>query len=184
MLGIEARDIRFYPSAIDVPAGDRLVIDVNNTDAEDVHDLVLDDGLDTGRLSPGDSARLEVGVVGRDIAGWCSVVGHRQMGMVLRVTATGAPASPGDPSAAHRSNSAACIGAPSTPPALASIGPDGLLSRTRPASPGAVVLGELLIPSGVPVWTYCRSGFRSYLTPRLLAQSGWPDAATRSGAVS
>ena len=154
--------MRFYPSAIDVPAGDRLVIDVTNTDAEDVHDLVLDDGLDTGRLFPGYSARLEVGVVGRDIAGWCSVVGHRQMGMVLTVTATGAPASPGDPSAAPREHDhivpdlMTAPGAdfvapdrrlpplelgrvhrpPSPPPALASIEPDGLLSRTRPASPG------------------------------------------------
>jgi len=104
---VEARDMRFYPSAIEVPAGDRLVIDVTNTDAEDVHDLVLDDGSDTGRLSPGDSARrLDVGVVGRDIAGWCSVVGHRQMGMVLTVTATGAPASSGAPTAAPVSTTA------------------------------------------------------------------------------
>lgn len=102
LVEIEARDMRFYPSAIDVPAGDRLVIDVTNADSEDVHDLVLDDGSDTGRLSPGDSARLDVGVVGRDIAGWCSVVGHRQMGMVLTVTATGAPASPGAPTATTR----------------------------------------------------------------------------------
>ena len=40
-------------------------------------------------------------------------------------------------------------------------------------------LGE--IPPGVPVWIYCRSGFRSYLAQRLLAQSGWPNAATLSG---
>jgi NADPH-dependent 2,4-dienoyl-CoA reductase/sulfur reductase-like enzyme/rhodanese-related sulfurtransferase len=40
-------------------------------------------------------------------------------------------------------------------------------------------LGE--IPPGVPVRTYCRSGFRSYLAQRVLAQRGWPDAATLSG---
>ena len=76
--------MRFHPARVEVPAGDRLVIELTNTDDEDVHDLVLDDGSDTGRLSPGESARLDVGVVGRDVAGWCSVVGHRQMGMVLR----------------------------------------------------------------------------------------------------
>ena len=32
----------------------------------------------------GESATLDVGVVGRDLDGWCSVVGHRQMGMVLQ----------------------------------------------------------------------------------------------------
>jgi len=40
-------------------------------------------------------------------------------------------------------------------------------------------LGE--IPHGVPVLVYCRSGFRSYLAQRILAQSGWPDARTLSG---
>ena len=37
------------------------------------------------RLQPGESAELDAGVVGRDLDGWCSVVGHRQMGMVLHV---------------------------------------------------------------------------------------------------
>lgn len=45
---------------MEVPAGDRLVIDVTNTDAEQVHDLVLDDGSHSRRLSPGDSARVDV----------------------------------------------------------------------------------------------------------------------------
>lgn len=40
-------------------------------------------------------------------------------------------------------------------------------------------LGEL--PAGAPVYAYCRSGFRSYLAQRILAQSGWPDAATLAG---
>ena len=31
------------------------------------------------------------------------------------------------------------------------------------------------------MWTYCRSGFRSYLAQRLPAQSGWTDAASLSG---
>ena len=37
------------------------------------------------------------------------------------------------------------------------------------------------VPSGVPVYVYCRSGFRSYLAQRILAQSGWPDARTLAG---
>ncbi|MEO6999917.1 MAG: multicopper oxidase domain-containing protein, partial [Terracoccus sp.] len=39
-------------------------------------------------------ASVDVGVVGRDLQGWCSVVGHRQMGMVFEVVAVGAPAGP------------------------------------------------------------------------------------------
>lgn len=37
------------------------------------------------------------------------------------------------------------------------------------------------LPMGVPLYVYCRSGFRSYLAQRILAQSGWPDAKTLSG---
>jgi nitrite reductase (NO-forming) len=88
---VEARDMRFTPSTIEVEAGTELVIELTNTDDEDVHDLVLDSGDDSGRLSPGESATLEVGVVGRDVEGWCSVVGHRQMGMVLSIEVTGGP---------------------------------------------------------------------------------------------
>ena len=88
-VAVEARDMRFNPATIEVPAGNRLVIALTNTEDEDVHDLVLDSGDDSGRLSPGESTRMDLGVVGRDIEGWCSVVGHRQMGMVLNVKVLG-----------------------------------------------------------------------------------------------
>ncbi len=88
---VEAADMRFTPSHIEVPAGDRLVITVVNADSADVHDLVLETGHDTGRLAPGEAAELDVGVVGRDLDGWCSVVGHKQMGMTFEIDAVGAP---------------------------------------------------------------------------------------------
>ncbi len=88
-VAVEAASMRFTPSTVEVPAGNRLVIDLRNTDDEDVHDLVLDSGADSGRLGPGEAAHLDVGVVGRDLEGWCSVVGHRQMGMLLYVRVTG-----------------------------------------------------------------------------------------------
>lgn len=54
--------------------------------------------------------------------------------------------------------------------------------------PGSVLiplkeLRERLVelPAGAPVYVYCRSGFRSYLAQRILAQTGWPDARTLSG---
>ncbi|MBI1351998.1 MAG: multicopper oxidase domain-containing protein [Actinomycetales bacterium] len=85
--------MRFRPSVIEVPAGNTLTIEVVNADT-DVHDLVLETGQRTPRLAPGDTASIEVGVVGRDLDGWCSVAGHRQMGMVLAIAATGS--TPGD----------------------------------------------------------------------------------------
>jgi nitrite reductase (NO-forming) len=90
---VVAKDMRFTPATIEVPAGTHLVIELTNADDGDVHDLVLDTGDDTGRLAPGESATLDVGVVGRDLDGWCSVLGHRQMGMVLKVDVSGGAAS-------------------------------------------------------------------------------------------
>ncbi len=89
---VRMEGMRFRPGTIEAPAGDRLVLEVVNADSGDVHDLVLDSGARTSRLSPGESETLVVGVVGRDIAGWCSVVGHRQMGMELDIEVTGGPA--------------------------------------------------------------------------------------------
>ena len=90
---VTAADMRFTPNRIEVPAGTRLVIELTNTDAELVHDLVLANGVRGTRLAPGASETIDVGVVTGDIAGWCSIVGHRQMGMTLEIVATGGSAS-------------------------------------------------------------------------------------------
>jgi len=95
---VVAEEMRFTPDRVAVTAGDRLVITLRNESSGDVHDLVLETGADTGRIAPGEQAVLDVGVVGRDLDGWCSVVGHRQMGMVFAVAVSGAPLdAPGDP---------------------------------------------------------------------------------------
>ncbi|MCO7272874.1 multicopper oxidase domain-containing protein [Cellulosimicrobium cellulans] len=88
---VDAADMRFVPDTISVPAGDRLVIELTNTD-DDVHDLVLADGATTGRVAPGATATLDAGVVSGDLDGWCSVAGHRLMGMTLTVEVTGGAA--------------------------------------------------------------------------------------------
>ncbi|WP_068328340.1 multicopper oxidase domain-containing protein [Janibacter terrae] len=91
-VAVEARaDMRFSPSRVEVPAGDRLVITLTNTDGSTVHDLYLDDDTQTPRLAKGESATLDVGVVGADRQGWCSVAGHRAMGMTFDIVVTGAP---------------------------------------------------------------------------------------------
>lgn len=88
-VSVEAKDMRFTPATVDVPAGNRLIIDLKNTDDQDIHDLVLADGHDSGRLAPGESTSLDVGIIDSDIDGWCSIAGHKQMGMVFTVNATG-----------------------------------------------------------------------------------------------
>ena len=80
--------MRFVPDTVDVALGDRLVLTLDNT-GDMVHDLVLATGQDTGRLGAGQSATIEVSTVTGPIEGWCSVTGHRAMGMVLAVTVDG-----------------------------------------------------------------------------------------------
>ncbi|KGN41783.1 multicopper oxidase domain-containing protein [Knoellia aerolata] len=88
---VEARGMRFHPASVTVAAGNRLVIEVVNQDT-DVHDLALESGERSGRLSPGASGRVEVAVVGRGLDGWCTIAGHRQMGMLFTVVVTGGDA--------------------------------------------------------------------------------------------
>ena len=98
MVDVVARDMRFTPASITVPLGDRLVIRVTNRDETTTHDLVLETGARTERLAPGATRQLDAGVVEAPLEGWCSVVGHREMGMVLHVGiigGLGAAASPG-----------------------------------------------------------------------------------------
>lgn len=85
---VTARDMRFEPASVTVRPGDRLVVTLANAD-DVAHDLVLDSGASSGRVAPGESGRLEVDVVGRSLDGWCSVTGHRQMGMTFRVDVEG-----------------------------------------------------------------------------------------------
>ncbi|HEX6498712.1 MAG TPA: multicopper oxidase domain-containing protein [Micromonosporaceae bacterium] len=92
---VTAKDMRFHPDHVAVPRGDRLVVTLRNQD-DKRHDLVLANGAKTPLVAPGASARLDAGVIGTNVDGWCSVPGHRQAGMTLTVTVDGAPVAHGD----------------------------------------------------------------------------------------
>ena len=89
---VEARDMSFSPSTVSVPAGNRLVIELVNVDTKSPHDLAFSGALKTERIMPGKSATIDVGVVTTSGEGWCTIVGHRQMGMVLEIVAEGGEA--------------------------------------------------------------------------------------------
>jgi nitrite reductase (NO-forming) len=87
---VRVEGMRFVPAEVQVPYGNVLIITFDNT-GDDVHDLTFANGIRTQRLAPGSSETLDVGLVGADLDGWCSIAGHRQMGMQLSVVVTGAP---------------------------------------------------------------------------------------------
>lgn len=106
---VRAADMRFTPDTIEVPVGDRLVIELTNTESDgQVHDLVLANGAETGKVAPGETATLDAGIISASTEGWCSIAGHRQMGMTLQVVAIGdAPATgPSTPAEAGHSGHA------------------------------------------------------------------------------
>ena len=84
--------LRFEPASAKVSRGDRVIIELSNADATMIHDLKLGDAT-TPRLSVGETAELDLGVVGESIEGWCTVVGHRQAGMVFTLKVSGQDAS-------------------------------------------------------------------------------------------
>ncbi len=90
-VAVVADGMRYHPNRITVPAGDRLVIELTNQDNRR-HDLVLATGARTDTIGQGATTRLDAGIIGGEVEGWCSLPGHRQAGMTLTITATGAPA--------------------------------------------------------------------------------------------
>ena len=107
-LAVEATaDMRFTPDTVEVPVGNRLVIEVTNTDTKNAHDLTFSNGTSTGRIDPGATKSVDVGVITGDLEGWCSVVGHQAMGMTFTVVASGADAAQaGSSGAEHAGHSA------------------------------------------------------------------------------
>ncbi len=87
---VSAVGMRFSPDTVQVPVGDRLVIMLRNDDETNVHDLYLVNGTGTGSLEPGESVEVDAGVVDRSLDGWCTIAGHKAMGMTFEVEATGA----------------------------------------------------------------------------------------------
>ncbi|WP_315095049.1 multicopper oxidase domain-containing protein [uncultured Cellulomonas sp.] len=132
-VAIEMVHTRFVPDRIEVPAGDELVITLTNRD-DMVHNLVLETGLVSGSLDQGESERVAVGLVGASVQGWCSIAGHRLLGMDLTIVATGAGEHGGHVAAASGTSAADDLDPMSEPDA-------GFVARdaTLPPAPGATV---------------------------------------------
>ncbi|MCB2411685.1 multicopper oxidase domain-containing protein [Demequina sp. TTPB684] len=130
----------FTPDTIEVPAGDRLLITFDNT-GDQRHDLVLANGTETGSIAPGDTAVLDAGVIGSSMEGWCSLAGHRAMGMELDVVALGAAGASDDAgttddaAAAPRDMPGMMSGDGSTGPEVAAPSMVDLLAAAKDAEP-------------------------------------------------
>lgn len=79
-------DSRYVPDTVEVPLGNRLVIELVNDDPE-LHDLVFENDVKSERFGQGESETIDVGVISGDLDGWCSIPPHREHGMVFTVLA-------------------------------------------------------------------------------------------------
>ncbi len=81
---IDLSDFEITPDVIDVAPSTNLTFLVNNV-GEAQHTLVISDRVGTERLKAGESAVLEAGVARDSFTIWCSVKGHRELGMEATV---------------------------------------------------------------------------------------------------
>jgi nitrite reductase (NO-forming) len=73
------------PDRLLVDPGTHLVLEVVN-DGDEVHDLALEGGARTKRLDPGQSQRLDLGVISASVPSlYCTLPGHKTAGMTLNV---------------------------------------------------------------------------------------------------
>jgi len=77
-------DFDVTPGTLVVSRGTQLLLDVVNR-GDQVHDLAVAGGPATRALGPGDSQRLDLGVVAQRLQSWCTVDSHKSLGMILQV---------------------------------------------------------------------------------------------------
>jgi nitrite reductase (NO-forming) len=83
-VSVELSEFDITPDLIEVAPGTDLTFLINN--AGDIqHDLVISEDTRTERLNPGESAVLNAGVSSESYPIWCSIKGHRELGMEARV---------------------------------------------------------------------------------------------------
>ena len=83
-VNIELSDYEITPDQIDVAPSTQLTLLVSNVgDAQ--HNLQISDDVGTARLKTGESATLDGGVAKTSYLIWCSVKGHRELGMEARI---------------------------------------------------------------------------------------------------
>ncbi|MCR6713035.1 MAG: multicopper oxidase domain-containing protein [Demequina sp.] len=154
---VKVAGMSYVPNRIEVPAGNRLVITFENT-GDAVHDLVLASGVGTDRLAPGESGTVDAGVITAGTQAWCTIAGHRAMGMSLDIVAVGGAS----PSPSHTDDAAVSA------PTMAALMEQAALTPARDAAlpslePGTVHDVTLTvtestetIAEGVTraVWTY------------------------------
>ena len=84
---VDIQGMSFVPASVAVEPGTRLVLNITNSDTQQ-HDLKLG-GEHSGRIDPGETVTHDFGVFTEDTQGWCTIAGHKAMGMTFDVVTSG-----------------------------------------------------------------------------------------------
>ncbi|HUH53426.1 MAG TPA: multicopper oxidase domain-containing protein [Microbacteriaceae bacterium] len=87
-IDVHVEGMRFVPAIFEVPVGNQLIVEFTNT-GDDTHDITFANGISSKRLAPGESEIVDVGVIASSMDVWCSITGHRAMGMEAEIVALG-----------------------------------------------------------------------------------------------
>jgi nitrite reductase (NO-forming) len=98
-LELEAFDLGFKPNALTVPAAGRYTVALNNTGTV-AHDITVPGG-ETVVADPGATASVDVDVPATGLDFICSIVGHKEAGMVGTIAVEGQTASASDDPNSH-----------------------------------------------------------------------------------
>ena len=112
---VEIGEFYVKPASIDVPAGTEVIVNVTNKGTMQ-HDLKLDGKTGIDLLDPGKTAQASLGVVSASSEAWCTVPGHKQAGMVMKINVTGAAAAETHDTTASASAKGATIDFNAKPP--------------------------------------------------------------------
>jgi nitrite reductase (NO-forming) len=81
---VAADDLFYAPEVLELVTGEAVALQLRN-DGSLVHDLVLENGWESGELHPGDTVTMEFNPPSTSVTGWCSIPGHRDAGMELEL---------------------------------------------------------------------------------------------------
>jgi nitrite reductase (NO-forming) len=94
VIDVELGDFYVEPASVEVTAGTEVVVRVTNA-GQQTHDLKLGGEIGTDLLQAGESQEVSLGVIDGDAEAWCTVPGHKELGMVLVIDATGSSGTAG-----------------------------------------------------------------------------------------
>ena len=90
---VELTEFAVSPATINVPVGQVVTFRVTNNGTMP-HDLKFGGTVGTQFLLPGSSQKIEIGPFDEPTEAWCTVPGHKEAGMLMRVNVIGADGQP------------------------------------------------------------------------------------------